>query len=68
MSGPTGVAPDGSPVALYRKLPGDAEAAFINSLIGERAPVLELGAGAGRITRHLAPAGPAVTAVDTGIP
>ncbi|MEY2425931.1 MAG: hypothetical protein QOI61_1503 [Actinomycetota bacterium] len=66
MSGPTGVAPDGSPVALYRKLPGDAEAAFIKSLIGERAPVLELGAGAGRITRHLASARHAATAVDNG--
>ena len=35
MSNPTGVAPDGSPVALYLKLPGEAEAAFVRSHIPE---------------------------------
>ena len=63
-STPRAVAPDGSPVALYLKLDGAAEAAFIHQAIPDGSSVLELGAGAGRVTRHLARAGHAVTAVD----
>lgn len=58
------VAPDGSPVALYLRLDGAAEATFIHRAIPEGAALLELGAGAGRVTRHLVEMGHAVTAVD----
>ena len=58
------VAPDGSPVALYLKLDGAAEAAFIHRAVPADAAILELGAGAGRVTRHLTRAGHPVTAVD----
>lgn len=59
-------APDGSPVALYLALPGDTEAKFIHRAIPDGAEILELGCGAGRITRHLVELGHAVTAVDNG--
>lgn len=58
------VAPDGSPVALYLALPGDADARSIHGAIPEAADVLELGCGVGRVTRHLAELGHAVTGVD----
>lgn len=57
-------APDGSPVSLYLALPGGAEAQLIHEAIPESADVLELGCGAGRVTRHLVKLGHAVTAVD----
>lgn len=60
----SGVAPDGSPVALYLALPGEAEAAFIRASVPGGSSILELGCGAGRVTRHLVAAGHAVTAVD----
>lgn len=59
-------APDGSPVQLYLALPGADEAAFIHRLIPDGATILELGCGAGRVTRHLAELGHVVTAVDNG--
>lgn len=62
----SGVAPDGSPVALYLALPGEAEAAFIHSVIPPAAAILELGCGAGRVTRSLAALGHHVAAVDHG--
>src|SRR5690348_16970574 len=58
------VAPDGSPVALYLKLPGDREARVIASVAPTPATLLELGCGAGRVTRHLVELGYRVTAVD----
>jgi SAM-dependent methyltransferase len=58
------VAPDGSPVALYLAIPGDADAALIHSAIPASASVLELGCGAGRVTRHLVARGHSVTGVD----
>jgi ubiquinone/menaquinone biosynthesis C-methylase UbiE len=60
----SGVAPDGSPVALYLALPGHEEAALILGAIEPGAAVLELGCGVGRVTRHLAAAGHPVTGVD----
>jgi len=48
----SGVAPDGSPVTLYARLPS----------LG--AEILELGAGAGRVTHPLVALGHAVVAVD----
>jgi SAM-dependent methyltransferase len=58
------VAPDGSPVALYLALPGDDEAERIASVAPRGATVLELGCGAGRVTRLLAARGLRVTGVD----
>ena len=63
-SEPMGVAPDGSPVAVYLAIPGDAEAALIHSAIPAAASVLELGCGAGRVTRHLVARGHPVPGVD----
>lgn len=60
----TGVAPDGSPVALYLAVPGDEDATFIHAAMPTGAAVLELGCGVGRVTRHLAAMGHAVTGVD----
>lgn len=62
----TSVAPDGSPVSLYLRLPGDAEAAFIHRAVPAGAAILELGCGAGRVTRHLLTLGHEVTGVDNG--
>lgn len=62
--GEAGVAPDGSPVALYRRLPGDREAAVVAGAVPAGATVLELGCGAGRVTRPLVALGYRVTAVD----
>ncbi len=58
------IAPDGSPVVLYRKLPPGDEPEIIDSAIPPRSEILELGAGAGRITRPLIERGHAVVAVD----
>jgi len=58
------VAPDGSPVALYTALRGDREAAIIHDAIPPSSSVLELGCGAGRVTRHLVALGHRVTGVD----
>jgi SAM-dependent methyltransferase len=57
-------APDGSPVDLYRLLPGDREAAIVSAAAGPGATVLELGCGAGRVTHPLVAFGHRVTAVD----
>jgi len=62
---PSGVvAPDGSPVDIYRALPRPAEADLINAAIPADATVLDLGCGTGRFARALAELGHEVTAVD----
>jgi SAM-dependent methyltransferase len=61
---PLEVSPDGNPVAVYRVLPARAEAALIHAALPPRSSVLELGCGAGRITRELAARGHRVVAVD----
>lgn len=58
------VAPDGSPVLLYLVLPGDDPAARIDAAVPAGAGILELGCGAGRVTRHLVGRGHGVTGVD----
>lgn len=58
------VTPDGSPVLLYRRLPPGNEPSVINSAIPPRSTILELGAGAGRITHALIDLGHRVVAVD----
>ena len=58
------VAPDGSPVALYRRLPAGDDLALIGPEIPAGASVLDLGCGAGRLAHPLADTGCRVTAVD----
>lgn len=60
----TVVAPDGSPVEVYRRLPAGHEPERIHGAIPAGAGILELGCGAGRLTRPLAALGHHVTAVD----
>ena len=57
-------APDGSPVGLYTRLPELGEGEVVASVLAAGASVLELGCGAGRITRQLVRLGFRVTAVD----
>jgi SAM-dependent methyltransferase len=59
-----GVAADGSPVEVYRRLRGDREAAIVSAAAGPGAEILELGCGAGRVTHPLVALGHRVTAVD----
>lgn len=63
MSG-SGVARDGSPVEVYRRLPPAGEAEIVHGIAPPGAGVLELGSGAGRVTRALAALGHPVVAVD----
>ena len=59
------VAPDGSPVELYARLPSFGEPELVHAAIAPGAEILELGAGAGRMTHRLLELGHRVTAVDT---
>jgi SAM-dependent methyltransferase len=58
-------ADDGSPVDLYARLPGFGEPELVHAAIPAGAEILELGAGAGRMTHRLVELGHAVTAVDS---
>jgi len=60
----SGTAPDGSPVALYARLPALGEPELIHAAIPPGAEILELGAGAGRVTHELVALGHRVVAVD----
>ena len=60
----TGVAPDGSPVEVYRALPRPDEVDTIHAAIPPGASILDLGAGTGRFARPLVALGHPVTAVD----
>jgi 2-polyprenyl-3-methyl-5-hydroxy-6-metoxy-1,4-benzoquinol methylase len=63
--GPGHITPDGCPVDLYSLLPpGEAEAELVASVAPARGTVLELGAGAGRVTHRLIERGFTVVAVD----
>jgi SAM-dependent methyltransferase len=63
--GPGVITPDGCPVELYTLLPpGWAEADVISAVAKPGASVLELGAGAGRVTHCLLARGFNVVAVD----
>jgi SAM-dependent methyltransferase len=57
-------APDGSPVGLYARLPESGEGEVVAAVLPAGASLLELGCGAGRITRQLVRLGYRVTAVD----
>jgi SAM-dependent methyltransferase len=60
------IAPDGSPVAFYRRLPATGEAELIHATIEAGTSVLDLGCGPGRIAGPLVALGHAVTGVDDG--
>jgi SAM-dependent methyltransferase len=60
----TDVTADGSPVAVYLALPAGDEPGLIHDAVGPGASILELGCGAGRVTRPLAALGHPVVAVD----
>ncbi len=62
----TDVAPDGSPVAFYRRLPATGEPELIHAVIQAGASVLDLGCGPGRIAGPLAALGHRVVGVDDG--
>lgn len=59
-----GTAADGSPVELYSLLPEQGEGELLAEAVPEGGTILELGCGAGRITRQLLERGYRVTAVD----
>ncbi|MFE2409327.1 methyltransferase domain-containing protein [Kitasatospora sp. NPDC059408] len=64
-TGPGTIAPDGSAVDFFAALPpGTGTAAVVHGAIPERGSVLELGAGAGRVTHPLVALGHRVVAVD----
>jgi SAM-dependent methyltransferase len=59
------IAPDGSPVELYRRLPERTEdAALLHRLLPAGASILDLGCGTGRLAEPLARLGHPVTGVD----
>lgn len=58
------IAPDGSPVEVFRALPPGPAPALIASHLAPASAVLDLGAGAGRLSVPLAELGHRVTAVD----
>ena len=60
------VAPDGSPVAFYRRLPATGEPELIHAVVGAGTSILDLGCGAGRIAGPLAALGHEVVGVDDG--
>lgn len=63
-SGPGGITPDGCAVEIYSVLPPHNEVELVSATVPVGSTVLELGAGAGRVTRPLVAAGFGVTAVD----
>jgi SAM-dependent methyltransferase len=58
------VAPDGSPVEVYRRLAPQGEPELIATALPPGATVLEIGCGTGRLTHPLLELGFSVTAVD----
>ncbi len=63
-TGPGPITADGCAVELYRRLQATGEPDVIQAAVSSGATVLELGAGAGRVTRELVRLGYRVTAVD----
>jgi SAM-dependent methyltransferase len=58
------ITPDGCSVELYSLLPPMGEPGIVHAAVPAGAGILELGAGAGRMTRHLLALGHPVVAVD----
>ncbi|MFI0421907.1 class I SAM-dependent methyltransferase [Spongiactinospora sp. 9N601] len=63
-TGPGPIARDGSPVEFYAALPPTGEPEVIRAVVPAGGSILELGSGAGRITRPLLDLGFDVVAVD----
>ncbi len=63
-SGPGVIAPDGCAVELYSLLPPGRDPEIIHGTVPPAASILELGAGAGRVTHPLLRLGHDVVAVD----
>ncbi|MGW2201808.1 class I SAM-dependent methyltransferase [Streptomyces sp. NPDC001774] len=63
-TGPGAITPDGCAVDVYRRLGVGREPDVIEAAVPAGASLLELGCGAGRVTRPLVDRGFAVTAVD----
>lgn len=63
-SGPGPITPDGCAVELYALLPPMGEPEVVHAAIPAGASILELGAGAGRMTHRLVELGHPVVAVD----
>lgn len=63
-TGPGEFTRDGCSVEMYTRLAGNGESDIITAAVPSGATVLELGAGAGRMTRPLVAGGLRVTAVD----
>lgn len=62
--GPGVITPDGCAVEFYAALPPGSEPRIVHAAIPEGASILELGAGAGRVTHALLSLGHPVVAVD----
>lgn len=58
------IAPDGSPVEVYLRLPPGDEPEIIHAAVAIGSDILELGCGTGRMTHRLVELGHRVTAVD----
>jgi SAM-dependent methyltransferase len=63
-SGPGAITADGCAVELYALLPANGEPDIVHAAVGAGATILELGAGAGRMTHPLLALGHPVVAVD----
>ncbi|MFI5807629.1 class I SAM-dependent methyltransferase [Streptomyces sp. NPDC051561] len=66
-TGPGAITPDGCAVELYRRISAEGEPEIVARAVAGRLPgarLLELGSGAGRLTRPLTELGFEVTAVD----
>lgn len=63
-SGPGPITPDGCAVDFYAQLSDNGEPAIVHDAAGAGTSILELGCGAGRVTRPLAALGHQVVAVD----
>jgi SAM-dependent methyltransferase len=63
-SGPGVITPDGCAVELYALLPPMGEPEIVHGAVPAGASILELGAGAGRVTHRLVELGHPVVAVD----
>lgn len=61
------VAPDGSPIAVYLRLPPGGTPELIHGAVPQWASILELGCGVGRITHPLTRLGHEVVAVDNSV-
>jgi SAM-dependent methyltransferase len=62
--GPGLITPDGTPVELFRLLTPRGEEKIVHDALADGATILELGCGAGRMTRALAELGHQIVAVD----